>query len=434
MGSEGKTDVAWRQVLENYPIIETVEQGGLYRIKAADIKRFREPRLMTKHDTSEGVPLPLKKHYLNVLALSRNEYVIGDFDLYQPFPDVSDLRPQLVSLPDFQTLRSDGITSESNAINALMAGGILDCFLESESTAETFNGRMGSGDFEFDVSRRSGTPAHISVHGAQLEIDGGFENDDSVIIMEAKNVIHDDFNVRQLYYPFRKYRSFVTKPIRLVFSQYTNLTYYLYEYVFENPLDYSSIALVGRRSYTFEDKRITTSELWERFEATRVRTDDNMTRAGVPFIQADRFDRVIALMERLQDEPDGLSTEEIAEFMGTTMRQAAYYPAAGAYLGLFDRATRGITKLSSKAKDLLQMDYRDRQLAFAGLMFEHEIFHRLFEKTFTSGSLPTKGDVVSLMNELNVCGPDEKGTTYRRRASSVIGWLRWLMSVPDEDY
>ena len=38
---------------------------------------------------------------------------------------------------------------------------------------------------------------------AQCEIDGGFENDNDVIIMEAKNVINEDFHVRQLYYPFR---------------------------------------------------------------------------------------------------------------------------------------------------------------------------------------------------------------------------------------
>ena len=44
---------------------------------------------------------------------------------------------------------------------------------------------MGSGNFEFDVARKRGASAHINVQGAQLEIDGGFENEDAVIIMDA---------------------------------------------------------------------------------------------------------------------------------------------------------------------------------------------------------------------------------------------------------
>ena len=75
---------------------------------------------MTKYDTSEYVPVPLKKLGFNVLPVSRSAYVIGDFELYEKFPDVSGLKPQLASLPDFETLSIDNITSESNAINALM--------------------------------------------------------------------------------------------------------------------------------------------------------------------------------------------------------------------------------------------------------------------------------------------------------------------------
>ncbi|WP_371819265.1 hypothetical protein [Collinsella sp. zg1085] len=39
------------------------------------------------------------------------------------------------------------MTTESSAINALMASGKLDDFLGSENTVETFNGRTVTGDF-----------------------------------------------------------------------------------------------------------------------------------------------------------------------------------------------------------------------------------------------------------------------------------------------
>lgn len=428
---KGKTDEAWAEILDAHPdIVTTIEAGQYYRISADEIRKYREPRLMTKHDTSSSVPLPLKKHGINVLPLSRTEYALCDFSLFQTFPDTSGLRAKFCSLPDFETLRVDKISSESNAINALVVGGILDDFLGTENTVETFNGRMTTERFTFNVDCAHGTPMSIKVDKAQIEIDGGFENDESVIIMEAKNLRHDDFHVRQLYYPYRKYHAFVTKPIRLVFSQYTNLTYYLYEYEFEDPENYNSLKLLRHEAFTFEDTRITASELYNIWEMTPVKYDDNQANTDIPFIQADRFDRVISLMEQLSRTESGcMTTDEVTQFMGTVQRQASYYPAAGEYLGLFAR-TRGEVALTSKARHILQLSRRDRELEFAKLMFSHEIFHRFFLQTFTSGVLPSANEIKHAMLELNVCND---GSTMQRRAQTVIAWLKWIMSIIDEE-
>lgn len=432
MANENKTNNAWESILKAHPdIVTTVKNGGVYEIAASEIKKFREPRLMTKHDTSKIVPKPLQDYGINVLPISRSTYVLGDFKLFEPFPDVTDLKPALRSLPDFETLKTDSITTESSAINALIASGILDDFLGSENTVETFNGRMGAGDFDFSVDRKSGQSAYIHVHGAQLEIDGGFENQDAVIIMEAKNVLHDDFHVRQLYYPFRKYQSHIKKPIRLVFSQYTDMTYYLYEYEFTEPDNYSSLSLLRKEAYTFEDTRITLSEIWKVWQNTPVKSTDNQAQTNVPFIQADRFDRVISLLERLSGADNNtMTTDEITQFMGTTQRQATYYPAAGEYLGLFERK-RGRISLSARGKQIVKRGRRERQLALIELMFEHEIFHRLFESFYRSGSLPDIGVVEKTMLCLNVCNA---GATVRRRAQSVLSWLRWIIATADNEY
>ena len=138
-------------------------------------------------------------------------------------------------------------------------------------------------------------------------------------------------------------------------------------------------------------------------------------------------------MDKLSGEPDGLRTEEIAEFMQITDRQAAYYPAAGSYLGLFDRTTRGVTKLSKRGQRVISMMYRDRQLAMVSAMFEHQIFRDLFQETFTSGVLPEKRRVISLMKQYNVCNPGEKGAMYNRRSQTVLSWLKWIMGLADEE-
>lgn len=432
-----KMDVsrAWDQYLTAHPEIEeAVRKKGFQEVTAKSIKEYFEPRNMTKHDSREGVPQPLSQRGLNILSASRSSYYIGDFDVFEDFPDTSDLKPEFCELPWYETLRVDNITTESNAINALLLGGILDKFLRDYDTAETFNGRMGSGDFEYAIARANGSHIKLAVHGAQLEIDGGFENEHSVIIMEAKNVIHGDFNVRQLYYPFRKYSELVTKPIRLVFSQYTNLTYNLFEYEFADPMDYSSITLLRKAAYTFEEDRITDEDVWWQWQGTKVLYDDyeKCIAADVPFPQADRIDRIFALLEFLAGKPDGASTAEITELMGTVERQAAYYPTAGRYLGLFEKPKRNLTVLTDRARDLLKLRRSDRMLRLASFIFEHKIFHELYDISRKSGKIPERDEVVEYMKELRVLdgGAD---VTVRRRASTVTGWLRWLFELPDEE-
>lgn len=426
------TNEAWEAIFDKYPEIpDVVERDGFYVLEAKKIKEFREPRLMTKHDSTEGVPKALKGRGLNVLPISRREYVIGDFLTFADFPAVDNNHPISCHLPDFETLDIQHISSESNAINALLIGGILDDFLGEPNTVETYNGRMGSGDFTFSIERKSKSLVDIDVRGAQLEIDGGFENQNSVVIMEAKNVIHSNFQVRQLYYPFRKYLDIVQKKhIRLVFSQYTNLTYHLFEYQFSDPMDYSSLELLQSKSYTFATTKITQEDVWKVWRETSVTTTDDKSKTKIPFVQANKFERIIAICEFLQAYPEGVSKDAVIDFIGMVERQAAYYPSAGEYLGLIDRNGRGTVMLSKLGRSIFSLGYRERQLCLAAQIFKHEIFHTLYEKTILNGSIPSNTEIVSLMLNLNVCND---GATVHRRANSVVSWLRWLLELPDNE-
>ena len=211
---------AWRALLERYPIEETVRKQGVYRITADQIREYREPRLMAKWDSSDALPEALRKRKLNLLPDSRTSYVMGDFLLYEPIPELREhvLRMTHVEMPEYESIDVNNISSEANAIHVLTLSGILDDFLGDGPSAATFNGRMGTGVFDFRVNTVRGAAREIHVENAQCEIDGGFENARSVVIMEAKNVVHSDFHVRQLYYPYRLWRTRVKKPIRLVFS------------------------------------------------------------------------------------------------------------------------------------------------------------------------------------------------------------------------
>ena len=429
--ADNKANVAWRELFQKYGIPETVKAQGQFPITADQIKEFREPRLMAKWDSSEDLPQILRSSGLNLLPKSRSAYLISDYQLYQQFPKTPADELEYVPTRPYESIDFDNITSESNAINAMLIAGILDDFLgvSRNETVETFNGRMGSGPLDFYVNRINGGKAHIITDSTQLEIDGGFENDDSVIIMEAKNVPHPDFHVRQLYFPYLLWSKKVKKEIRLVFSQYVDSIYHLYEYTFADPNDYSSIQLLRRKDYTFQSSAITWDDMREIWEQVSPETDDNEAEAESPFPQADTFTTVIALMERLADGSTMDSTE-IADHMEFDPRQSNYYAAAGEYLGVFEREHGEGTRLSAMGANIMQKRVRERRLAILGLMFKHEIFHHFFGIMYGNGQLPSTKDIMEQMKLHNMCN---EGSTMKRRSSTVKGWLRWIAELPGDD-
>lgn len=433
------TTEAWEKLIDKYHIVEEINKNGVFHIEASQIREFKEPRLMAKWDSSEQLPAPLKNKNINILPDSRKSYVLGDFLLYENIPELDNHINQITSIevPHYESIDIDNITSEANAINVLVLSKILDDFLSTDENVATFNGRMGTGSFEFTVyDHNKEKKNHIDVINAQCEIDGGFENKSSVVILEAKNVLHKDFHIRQLYYPYRLWCSKVKKPIRLVFSIYSNKIFRLFEYKFEDINDYSSIKLVQSKNYSLENTKIILDDLINIKNKTKVKYNDNQNDKTLPpFVQADNFNRVISLLENMYDTT--MDDEEIAELMhfGYNMsngkpqyRQSQYYYNAGKYLGLFHKKRdnkKVVCYLTELGNEVYKMSYKERQLKLVSLILEHQIFNELFEYTIKNKMLPKKEMIMKRMRELNVCGESQ----ISRRASSVSGWLYWIFKL-----
>ncbi len=421
---------AWQKLIDKYDIVNKVAADGIFHIKASEIKEFKEPRLMAKWDCTAALPSVLKSNNLNILPDSRNSYVLGDFLLYEEIPELTEAvnKMDYIELPGYETIDVNNISSEANAINVLILSGILDDFLDTEGTVETFNGRMGTGEFDFVVNTTRGNKQKISVKNAQCEIDGGFENENDIIIMEAKNVLNEDFHVRQLYYPYRLWKNKVSKPIRLIFLIYTNMIFRLLEYRFVDENDYSSIELVKTKNYSLQDTAIEIEELIEVRENTEVIYKDNQDDdLKVPFIQANSFERVISLLENVKDNP--MTTEQIAELMEFDERQSDYYFNAGAYIGLFEKKTEDKQRkvfLTKLGEEVFSLNYKKRQLKFTELILQHQIFADCFDMVIENdGDMPNKEIIENLMREYNVCNEGQ----IVRRASSVQGWLKWIFNL-----
>lgn len=432
------TNEAWEKLFKKYNIIDEIVANNFFEIEAVEIKEFREPRLMASFNTRESMPSIFKDNNINILPTSRGSYILGRFDLFHTLPEIN-LRNDMhkVNLPyEYETIDINNITSEAVAINVIQLTGILEDFLGCNKLVATFDGRMGSGKFSFKIGENE-NKLLINVDKAQIEIDAGFENEEIVVILEAKNVYNDDFNVRQLYYPFKVWEQKISKPMKLVFSVYSNMIFSLFEYAFSDPNDYSSIHLINHKHYSLHDVSISRDDIKDVFMSTEPIYNDKMSenkKDRLPFIQADVVERLISLMEHIDEA--GLSKAEIAELMEFGVdkkgryRQSDYYANAGKYLGIFDIVSSKVY-LTSFATNLLSKNFKERQLGLVKKMFEHLIFKEIFESYFENGHIYSIHEIVELMLRLNCAGDNR--ATVRRRATTVNAWCKWIRNLIVEE-
>ena len=421
-------DTAWELLFEKHDILKHIEENGQFQISARQIKEVREPRLMAKFDHTINLPQIFSDNGLSILPITRGDYVISHFDAYHKFePDNAPVTR--VSLPAYiQSLDSSNVPSEAIALNCAVAAGIVADFLGDEEILSTVSGRMGSGVFDFNITNlKSKSPCCVNVNNSQIEIDAAYEGIRSLALFEAKRDLSEDFLVRQLYYPYRVWQSRITKPVRPLFLVYSNGIYRIYEYAFQEPGNYSSIALVQQRNYTVEDTAITTGDIQQVLHSTVRETEPQL-----PFPQADTFERVINICELLNDQD--LSRNEVTERYAFDARQTNYYTDAARYLGLIEKGRENggpLYRLSDKGRKILNMGYKQRQLAFCACILAHKAFSDTLKKYFETGVMPSKNVVVEIMKKSNLhnVGSD---STYERRSSTIKGWVNWIVELINE--
>ncbi len=428
MSSTGLNDKAWGQLFEKYDILHHVETDGFFNISAAQIKEFREPRLMAMFDHTVNLPELFAKNKLAILPITRGDYVISHFDAYHSFEENNSPITQ-VSLPSYiQSLDCNNIPSEAIALNCAVAAGIIADFMEDSNIVATVSGRMGSGDFSFFFGDTiNGGTRQVNVSNSQIEIDAAYEGIDSLALFEAKRDLSEDFLIRQLYYPFRVWQGRITKPVRPIFLVYSNGIYRLYEYAFEDEQNYSSLKMIKQRNYSVEDTAISVSDIQNVLDSVQV-----VEEPKIPFPQADKFERVINLCELVCEHR--LSRSNVTEQYDFDSRQTNYYTDAARYLGLLEKETEGRTpvySISTTGRKILALNYKQRQLALCSCILSHGAFNKALRLYFRCGVMPPMSDIVSVMKEsgLYKVNSDE---TFRRRASSIKGWLNWIVSLINE--
>lgn len=430
MSRKSKLDENWEKIFQKYKILETVQSNDFVNISAKQINEFREARLMTKFDHRSQLPTLFAKNNLSILPTSRGTYTIGEFEIFNDFnTDETDI--QTIEFPSFlESLDYKNITSESTAINCAFVSNILHHFTDEESLLPTISGRMSSSTFDFKVNSSKGL-FKVMVENSQIEIDGGYEGDNSLVLIEAKNYISDDFLVRQLYYPFRLWDEKVAKKVRPVFLTYSNGVFHLREYEFKESNKYNSIVLVRHKKYVVQEGSFNLEALEEIIEKTRLRAEPT----NVPFPQADSFERVINLCELL-NEREFITKEDITTNYDFDQRQTDYYSNAGRYLGLVENGRDVVTGqigcyLTKLGKQIFAINIIDRQKEFVKLILSQKAFKNTLKLNLKNGVMPSKDEIVEIMKKSKLHKVDSD-STYNRRASTISGWINWILDQIEE--
>ncbi len=435
-----KNDKAWESLFEKYNIQEEINTKGFFIISSTQINEFREARLMTKFDNQKTLPELFKDNNIAILPISSNNYILANFKLYENIPEINTPIEFKDFPPYIESIDYNKINSEAIALNSAYISKIIQDFLdENEENAEiypTVDGKMSSGKFDFYVnSNNEHAPYLISVDRSGIEIDAGYESEHSLALIEAKNVIANDFLIRQLYYPFRLWKDKVSKKVRPIFMQYLNGVFSLYEYEFKDPDNYNSLELIKSKKYSIVSQEEMTISLQD--IENILDTVECVNEPDVTFPQADSFDRIISLLEMLNN--DTLKTkEEITDEFKFDPRQTDYYFNAGKYLGFLTEDKIAVEengkiidkpaiRLSDRGKNLFNVKYKKRQLEYVKAILEHQVFNQVLKDCIETFDMPCKAQIVIYMKEyLKRKYADQ---TYSRRASTISGWINWILKL-----
>ncbi|MGK0390700.1 MAG: hypothetical protein ACI94Y_003460 [Maribacter sp.] len=425
--SDTLNNAAWKKLFEKYQILEKIKENNIYEISSKFINEFREARLMTKFDYKSQLPKIFSENNLSILPIARGNYIISNFNTFKKFKKNNIEIIKIDFPPYIESIDYENITSEAIALNCAYISSMINDFTGEEKLLPTVNGRMKSSSFNFNIDSNQKI-LNIKVKNAQIEIDGGYEGENGLYLIEAKNSISDDFLIRQVFYPYKLWNNKISKKVKNIFLTFTNGIFHFREYEFVDPNHYNSITLIKEKKYIIRDGVINLEVIQHILKNKSIQQEPE-----IPFPQANSFERVINLCELLY-ESKYLDKNQITSNYDFDIRQTNYYTDAARYLGLVRKSKKEkiITfSLTKKGKKLFNLSFTKRQIKFIDLILSHTAFNKSIELYLDHGRPPTKSEIVAIMKTSNLHGI-KSDNTYSRRSSTILGWINWILEQIEE--
>jgi len=311
--------------------------------------------------------------------------------------------------------------SESQHIDYSFHIGLVERFANVAGLYQTIRGRKRMPAVNFRVGEIG--PIEVKA-GVQIEVDSGCEGREDVLLIEAKTGRPLDFIIRQLFYPYRKWRIEVPqKRIRPWFFCSTDIgtkrLYEFWEYEFTDDNQYQSLKLKRGHAFLVEPtrKRLTVDEMLRAHVAGKPRPE----LWNVP--QADTFERVAEIPLLVAQ---GINTSrKVATHYNFDPRQSSYYRQAAEFLGLVSSDKEYNYVLTDLGREYSNLPADERRQLLAGILAHFPPMRATLEASERTGKRGmSKKEIAALIERNSKIG----ASTPRRRASTLLAWLRWLQS------
>lgn len=408
-----KNDIAWETYIKNADI---KLNGQSYVVVAENLKAVgkEEPRLLAKIDNPKHLPKILRDASYSLLANTNGTYLIFKGNIFATIP-ICEHNEVFQPKTDFALKTAGRSKGESDYIDNAFNIGLISEFTKISNLYLTIRGRERTRGFNFRINESN---LEIQVEGVQIEVDAGYEGENDIVLIEGKIGNRGQFNIRQLYYPFRHFSQLVPqKNIRTLFFAYdlSKATYTMHEFGFKDTYIFDSIYPIQCSVYSLLQPSIyIINDL----------TDDKFETQNNIAPQADDLNKVLELLTVIKNGQKTVS--EIADYFAFDQRQSNYYGEAAEFLGFITRS-RGVFELTKRGYEFISTEPKHQQLFAAKLVVNSWFFKELIKKAKRKGYF-TVSDIEELITKIEKNGGSKRYTesTIGRRIKTAVSWAKWL--------
>lgn len=164
-------------------------------------------RNILKFDFSADLPNIFKEYKLQIMPIGEKKYRIAPIQMYMKLRNQAVPVIPITSPIKIASLDLNGVTTESNAQTVAEISGMFlyifhDLNVLNKQVVSTLSGKNNVGNVEFFVDNYQGKGSTLfDINTWQAEIDGVYESEKTILIVESKMKFPEDFNIRQLFIP-----------------------------------------------------------------------------------------------------------------------------------------------------------------------------------------------------------------------------------------
>ncbi|MCY3936450.1 MAG: hypothetical protein OXG09_10760 [Chloroflexi bacterium] len=210
--------------------------------------RGLEPRILAYQIARESRPLLFQELGLFLLPVSNRKYAILRGEGYQDLPEISGEPEVYYPSLNFPLESAKFEMQEMQFLDFAYATSLLRSYMNDDSLLLTIRGRKHLTRIKFKAGGHN-----ITAESAITEVDAGYEGRNQIVLLEAKADKFQNFNVRQLYYPYRLWHDVTNKNVHLFFFSTSEGVYSFWKIKFEDPCNFHSIKIEKKAKFRISD-------------------------------------------------------------------------------------------------------------------------------------------------------------------------------------